>query len=401
MNFPNRVSIGVPTGGQFARNSHSPSDITLDDSVPALGAGFVAEIPADEVTVNEQPAKDERPFRDYTPAQVDKEIVRISSKLHRAQDQAARYQGFMEQAEDYFKRGRISRQRLEERLPPLQLELDKYNDEIDLHYAELEPYSDEFRARGGWPRGWYVPAGHIHRSESCSQLRPTTQIGLIVELSGQSEDEIVAAAGECACTTCFPTAPSEVLNRPPSVQLPDRVEAERLRAERDAVKRVKEAKAAINTLSWGDRDPIYDNGSPILKVSDARSALQSSIFYGLRRNHFPLNIAAAGREVIEATYRINSEVADGESERLESRIESDWQHARKVMGLHRALVEKKIQLGDTEDAATAALNKSLISSMKRTYGVTPNVSILTQEQVGERQAWAAGVLRNRDLRHRP
>ncbi len=191
MTKPNRVSAGVPTGGEFARSHHAPADITLEDTDPA-------EVPAE---IAPQPEAD-RPFRDYSPTQVDKEIVRVSSKIGRAESQIARMQTFMSQANDFRKRGRLSEEELQRRLAPLQLEVDKFSSDAKLAYVELEPYAAEFQARGGWPRGWYVPGGHIHRSESCSSLRPTTQIGLVVELSGQTEDEIVEAAGETACTVC-------------------------------------------------------------------------------------------------------------------------------------------------------------------------------------------------------
>lgn len=66
-----------------------------------------------------------------------------------------------------------------------------------------------------WTRAFIVRGrdGHIHKSRSCHTCRPTTDFGWLPQLSGQSEEEIVAAAGEMACTVCYPSAPVDVLRR--------------------------------------------------------------------------------------------------------------------------------------------------------------------------------------------
>ncbi|AOT23211.1 hypothetical protein SEA_TAQUITO_91 [Mycobacterium phage Taquito] len=61
----------------------------------------------------------------------------------------------------------------------------------------------------GWPRFFLVPDGHIHRWTGCSSLRPTTRIGWLPELSGETEAEAVEAHGAMLCTKCFPSAPVE------------------------------------------------------------------------------------------------------------------------------------------------------------------------------------------------
>lgn len=80
----------------------------------------------------------------------------------------------------------------------------------DARHAE-KPYSAEWARRGGWTRAWLCTSatqGHIHRTHHCPSLRPTSQLGLVYTLSGHDETEIVAAAGETACTKCFPSAPA-------------------------------------------------------------------------------------------------------------------------------------------------------------------------------------------------
>ena len=380
---PNRVSAGVPTGGEFARNSHAPADITLDDTDELETAA-----PAEDI----DPAEAERPFRDWTPTDVDTEIVKASSKVGRAEYTISRLNKSMDDARNYHRRGRITDEQLTARLAPLEAELARAETVAAAAHEELAPYTAEYRARGGWPRGWYVPGGHIHRSDRCSSLKATTQIGLVVELSGQTEDEIVDAAGCVGCTVCYPSAPVEILNREPTVVLADRVEAARVREERAAASQKKKAKAALNTLNWGGVPPVKDGRSEVHKVAEARSLLQSSIFYGLKPGNLPLNAAAVGRDFVEASERIGRMSFGDDPERTEQQIEKHWHDAQKVMALHAVLVEKKVELGETEADAIKSLNKSLVSSMKKGYGYTPNVEILTEEQIAERKEWAARAL---------
>lgn len=67
----------------------------------------------------------------------------------------------------------------------------------------------------GWSRFFLVPAGHIHRSMSCSTCnngRNATTFSWLTDLSGLVEADAVAAHGAWLCTTCFPTAPVEYTN---------------------------------------------------------------------------------------------------------------------------------------------------------------------------------------------
>ena len=61
----------------------------------------------------------------------------------------------------------------------------------------------------GWQRFFMVTGGHIHSSTGCHSLYPTTRIGWLPNLSGETEAEAVAAHGAMLCTFCFPTAPTE------------------------------------------------------------------------------------------------------------------------------------------------------------------------------------------------
>lgn len=63
-------------------------------------------------------------------------------------------------------------------------------------------------ARRPWTRAFLVTDGHVHRSMNCSTCFPTTEFTWLVDLADHDEAEIVALAGERACTVCYPSAPT-------------------------------------------------------------------------------------------------------------------------------------------------------------------------------------------------
>ena len=84
----------------------------------------------------------------------------------------------------------------------------KVSSAMDAYYAAEAEYE-------GWSRFFLVPAGHIHRSMSCSTCnngRSATTFSWLPQLSGLTEADAVAAHGAWLCTTCFPTAPVEYTN---------------------------------------------------------------------------------------------------------------------------------------------------------------------------------------------
>ena len=59
----------------------------------------------------------------------------------------------------------------------------------------------------GWTRFFLVK--HIHSSQSCTTLRPTTRVVWLPSVSGLTEVEAVAEHGAILCTICYPTASVE------------------------------------------------------------------------------------------------------------------------------------------------------------------------------------------------
>ncbi len=105
--------------------------------------------------------------------------------------------------------------------------------------------------RGGWQRAFLVnnTGGHVHRSTRCSTCFTTTQFQWLTDESGKDEAAIVEAAGELACTVCYPSAPVEVLSRPGTIRRADQIEREQRAAERATRNAEKAAAAVVSPVS--------------------------------------------------------------------------------------------------------------------------------------------------------
>jgi hypothetical protein len=142
--------------------------------------------------------------------------------------------------------------------------------------AQFEKYSivinelEKIYQKYFWNRAFYVPAGHVHKSRSCSTCYDSTAFTWLPIYSGGSEEDIVNDAGEEACTVCYPSAPAEVLNRPSVIVTADKVAKAEAKAERDIAKAQREAKriassptrdGEILVVSTGERKTRYDKES--------------------------------------------------------------------------------------------------------------------------------------------
>lgn len=222
---------GAPGGGQFAGKVNTAPGALLTDEV-----GLTTQTPID---IDEQLAE-----------------LYYEAMVHGAKEQQLRSE--ITRYERYIQR--------ESRFPGLvadyQRAIDRYTVEADEHTrarAELRdrevPFHDEFARRGGWPRAFLVSGGHLHSSMNCSTCNrdgKLTRFAWMTDYSGASETEIVEAAGERACTTCFPTAPVDVLNRKSTLMTPDEKEATEQRAARDAERARKAEEKAAKAITNPD-----------------------------------------------------------------------------------------------------------------------------------------------------
>jgi hypothetical protein len=130
---------------------------------------------------------------------------------------------------------------------------DRYQDhsaKADEALMDMEPLDQEFARRGGWNRAYLVVtngSGHVHRSMNCSTCYPTTQYHWMTDYSDHTEAEIVEAAGERACTVCYPSAPVGVKGT--RMFTPDEVEKQKRAQEREQ-KRQERAAATITLQVW-------------------------------------------------------------------------------------------------------------------------------------------------------
>lgn len=167
--------------------------------------------------------------------------------------------------------------------------LDGYNQIIESLQAiaiETQELDDVFR-EFQWTRAFLVlnSNGHIHSSFDCSTCFVTTQYEWLTQYSADPESEIVALAGETACTVCYPSAPAEILNQPATIQSKARSEREAASAVRDAAKAARDAKkkASAPTASgdfldvpsqWSERyETIKTERSAVVAWNGAQNSL--------------------------------------------------------------------------------------------------------------------------------
>lgn len=104
-----------------------------------------------------------------------------------------------------------------------------------------------YEMRGTWTRAYKVTntGGHIHRSRGCTTCFDTTQFAIVPQVSGMDEAEIVALAGEAACTVCYPSAPVDTLKQKCMLFTQEEIEAREAKAAEKASRAAAKAAKAI------------------------------------------------------------------------------------------------------------------------------------------------------------
>lgn len=190
----------------------------------------------------------------WTPAQVDEKLSDVLIQKYKAWDERERYMSYLEQANTHLNPNHrdyrvFDVSRWQERKAEYESKIAQIDARIDTEISPRERfYEDEYQRRGGWTRAFIVTNanGHVHKDMSCSTCYAKTRYSWLTRFSGTNEEEVVQAAGERACTVCYPSAPVEVLSRPTTVFTPaeeqravERAEAEQRRAERAAAAAAK------------------------------------------------------------------------------------------------------------------------------------------------------------------
>lgn len=167
----------------------------------------------------------------------------------------------------------------------------------ELDGTVLAKLENEFGRRDGWSRAYLVTDGHVHSSMNCSSCNRgefPTRFSWMIDYSGKSMAEIVEAAGERACTICYPDAPVARRDKGENVTVPRSVmltseEIERAEAREAEAKRraEKKAKAALNAITQPDGTPLRDEmgrdgkqkGSVVKTLRTARSELKRECWH--------------------------------------------------------------------------------------------------------------------------
>jgi hypothetical protein len=222
----------------------------------------------------------------------------------------------------------------------------------------MKVYEDEFDRRGGWTRAFLATSvgGHVHNGMECSTCHNgefRTRFSWQVQYSGQSEEEIVKAAGVRACTTCYPDAPTEDLNRPTVMFTEDEITAQAAREERQAAKTVREATRTAKGITAPDGSPLRDSSGSRIEteraaVIEATDGL-SERYKNLRRE-----------QIITADPGLEPFFTD-----RTRRTDNEARARANAMHLIEAIAHKQ---GTTADAVLAELEPKALAKAKRDLG---------------------------------
>lgn len=216
-----RQPRGIPVGGEFAANDRDEAAVTLND----LAA--------------------------QTPAEID---VPLSELYGRRQQISGRISALEGSIERWREVGYYA-----DRIPAAEQEIGELTPQLGVLELESARLEAEFARRGGWSRFYLVIGGHVHASTECSTCFPTTQFAWLPDQSGKDEAEIVDAAGDAACTVCFPSAPVADPGQPRKNRL-ETAEQRNAREERAAAKAARDAKKAATAIAMPDGEPLRTKG---------------------------------------------------------------------------------------------------------------------------------------------
>jgi len=241
----------------IAGNRHRPPG-------SADGGQFTGKVNAAPLGVLEDSSGD---LTTQTPVRIDEQLAALYEQRFVAFSRADSARARADRIQSAIDRGSALPYQMERYRQDLE-KLEREAAEQDLEAARLRglmrPFEAEFTRRGGWTRAFLVTGGHLHRSTNCSTCNRegrATRFAWMTDYSGANEDEIVEAAGNRACTTCYPTAPVEVLGRPSKLLTPDEEEAAREREARDAERARKAAEKAAKAITNPDGTDLREPGS--------------------------------------------------------------------------------------------------------------------------------------------
>lgn len=318
-----RIPEGRPDGGQFAPD---PNHGISPPAVAAHLPRFAEQLPQSSgpslenvhAVFEKLATAPDAELAQMSPIEVDGQAAVVLDRLYTAETHLRRAEDDVIRAADdsgraYSRSGRrampvreavakLKTTMEDDSLPSyrrkeLERKLERLNEHVvtvDSLESELQTFDSEWVRRGRWPRAFLATggSGHVHSSRACSTCNKgeePTRFAWMTEYSGQSEAEIVDAAGERACTVCYPSAPVSVLNKPTRMFSKEERDAAERREERAKALAEKKAAAAAKAITAPDGTPLVVEmgwGKETVKTErTARSRLAEclehrSTFYG-------------------------------------------------------------------------------------------------------------------------
>lgn len=227
-------------------------------------------------------------IQDMTPVEIDTILAPIWSRQADVQAQILRYKKIENQilsTIERIKRGeKVLRVvtafdgiELMEKLALIGRHLVNEGNKLAALELEALPYETEYTRRGGWNRVFLAQShdGHAHKGKNCSTCHhgeDRTQFAWLTQYSGLTEDEIVADAGERACTTCYPSAPINVLKQRTKMFTLDEIKAQAAREARAAERVRKAAEADAKSILTPEGTPLYEDKRNDWKIKTLRTA---------------------------------------------------------------------------------------------------------------------------------
>lgn len=220
--------------GEFGEQQHSAPEMTLS-GMPDLTSHTPVDIDTRLSELYDEVQKAQRPL-----SYLGKDYERSVKALDKVDVDGERYSG--------------QREYLEKEVHTTRAKIDDIHREVERIKVEAAPYEAEYRRRGGWSRAFLTTGanGHVHSSMHCSTCNregKATAFSWMTDYSGADEESIVGDAGERACTTCYPTAPAEVLGRPTKMFSADEKRQQEEREERAKAKIERDQKKIANGLT--------------------------------------------------------------------------------------------------------------------------------------------------------
>jgi AraC-like DNA-binding protein len=204
-------------------------------------------------------------LNDMTPVEIDTELARIWQEMDRPERRRRAaldtIKQWGEQTANTPAWDKVSSYRLQQ----AEEVIEETEEQLTRLAAEAAPFEDEYAARR-WQRYFHVTNsnGHIHTSRTCETCFPDTQFAWRTDLSGLTEEEVVAREAYNACTVCLPLAPAEQKaarqRRTAEQREAKRLEREAKAAAKEERKRVREVNLAYKCNAALDK---YGKGVPI------------------------------------------------------------------------------------------------------------------------------------------